>query len=235
MERLQKYLANQGLCSRRQAEEWICNELVTVNGITASLGQKIDPSKDKVQVNNQPVHRRPRITLAMNKPKGVLCSHRDPHFSHTVMDLLPPQWRPFRLSFAGRLDKESEGLLILTNDGELIYRLTHPSNEVLKRYRIALHKPFPQKKIPLLLKGIDYEGEHLFAHKIISLKDDESDSFEVHLTQGRKREIRRLFEAFGCYVKKLKRFQIGDFILHGLPPGASRPLKPWEITLLQKK
>lgn len=237
--RLQKFLAEAGKCSRREGEAWIAEGRVEVNGETATLGQKIDPERDRVVVDGRRVQYRPdrqeRIVLALNKPRGVLCTHSDPFGGRTVFDLVPPEWMRGRLFCAGRLDKDSEGLVILTNDGPLNQRLTHPSGEVIKRYRVRIHRPFEPQDIPKLRRGVTREGERLSALKIIPApgKDQEAQHrLEIHLNQGRKREIRRLLEAFGYLVERLERVQIGRFELKRLPRGAVRPLSQKEVGLL---
>ncbi|QYY36286.1 pseudouridine synthase [Ruficoccus sp. ZRK36] len=234
--RVQKFLADRGMCSRREAEEWIRNGRVKVNGVTAELGCKVDPEVDQISVKNKKIPQAPKrkITLVMNKPKGTLCTNHDPNAVLTVFSILPKDYRFDRLFCAGRLDKDSEGMLILTNDGDLANRITHPSGGVVKRYRVKLQKPFDPAIIPKLLKGVIDEGEHLFARKIIpaTVGAEADHRVEVHLDQGRKREIRRLFEAFGYHVKKLKRFQMGQLKMKGLGPGAVKPLTEKEIESL---
>jgi len=235
--RLQKVVAERGICSRRQADAWIEEGLIKVNGTVARPGAKVDPSRDRIVVKGKgldPKISTEELTLILNKPKGLICSHRDPHHTDTIFDLLPRRLQKKRLICAGRLDKSSEGMVILTTDGELSNRIMHPSNGVLKRYRVTLSRPFDETLIPKLLKGRQVEGEWLKAEKVIPLKQgkDASSRLEVHLVHGKKREIRRLFEAFGHYVKKLQRFQIGKLVLRRLPPGAYRPLTHSEINLL---
>lgn len=234
--RLQKYLADRGLCSRRQADRMIADAEVMVNGKTAVLGQKVIPGVDQVTIPGQHVPEQllPRVTVALNKPRGFLSSNHDPHHDRTVFDLLPPSFQRLRLFCAGRLDKESEGLLILTNDGELAHKITHPSSGIIKRYQVELHKPLKAEIIPRLLKGMEVEGEWLQASKVIPAErgPDAGRRVEVHLQQGKKREIRRLFEAHGYFVERLKRFQIGNFTLRGLAPGAAKELNSKEIHLL---
>ncbi len=236
--RIQKYLSDRGICSRRQAEAWIADGQVEVNGRIAQLGDRIDPVRDKILLRGHPLPDAniPKVTLMMNKPVGVISSNRDPHNSQTVFDLLPPHYRKLHLYCAGRLDKDSEGLLILTNDGELAQRLSHPSGQVVKRYHVLLHRPFNPEIIPKLLRGVESEGEHLQARKVIpaSRGPDHERRVEVHLDQGRKREIRRLFENFGYYVKRLRRYQIGGLILRKLAPGAVRQLSAKDIDLIFK-
>lgn len=234
--RLQKFLADRGMCSRREAEAWIREGRVKVNAHMAELGQKVDPDVDQVVVKNKKIPPAPKtkLTLLMNKPKGALCTNHDPNAVLTVFTLLPKEYRRERLFCAGRLDKDSEGMLVLTNDGALGNRITHPGGGVIKRYRIKVQKPFDPAVIPKMLQGVMDEGEHLYASKIIpaTTGPDAELRLEVHLQQGRKREIRRLMEAFGYHVKKLKRVQMGRLKMKGMSPGAVKPLSDAEIELL---
>jgi len=237
--RLQKYLAEQGVCSRRAAEALIREQRVEINGALAELGMKVTPGTDTVRVDGRSIRAKtpPQKVIALNKPKGVLCSRGDPHHKGpTVFDLIPGGLAEGSLYYAGRLDKESEGLLILTNDGDLANRLTHPTGGVIKRYRVTLNKPFDPAKIPKMLRGINYEGERLFATKVIPATHgpDSDRRLEIHLEQGRKREIRRLLLTQGYRVKKLIRFQVGAYVMKRLGPGELKVLKPREIDLLFK-
>jgi 23S rRNA pseudouridine2605 synthase len=234
--RLQKLIADNGLCSRRQAEVWITEGLVSVNGKPAQLGQKAIPGKDKIIVNGRrlTVRETEPVTLLMNKPRGVICSNGDPYHNKTVFDLVPPPYNRERLFCAGRLDKDSEGLLILTSDGDLTNRLTHPTHRIIKRYNIVLSKPFLQQHIRVMLNGFEVEGEKLKAEKIIVATEGDDPEFrlEIHLEHGRKREIRRMLEHLGYFVKRLQRFQIGSLKIRGVSPGRCRPLSKKEIELL---
>jgi 23S rRNA pseudouridine2605 synthase len=235
-QRIQKIIANAGLCSRREAERLIEDGQVRVNGKIAELGWKAT-TKDAIFVNNKPL--RPKteapVTVLMNKPKGVLCTNSDPHGGRTVFELLPTDLQKKRLFCAGRLDKDSEGLLVLTNDGDLAHRLTHPSTEVVKRYRVVLHRDFQKEDIPKLLEGVEYDGDFLKAEKIIPAPaggDGHLRRLEVHLHHGKKREVRRLFEANRYYVKKLVRVQIGGCILKNIPKGGIKILGKKDIERL---
>lgn len=235
--RLQKFISTAGLCSRRAAEELIAGGEVSVNGQPAELGQRVTPGRDRVVVQGRLVEPQAvaPMTLAMHKPKGYLCSHGDPHHKRTIYDLLPRELAGRRFLCAGRLDLDSEGLLILTTDGELANRLMHPASRVVKRYHVTLNRPFPKTKIPLLLKGIEIEGDLMKVEKAFPVKVGRADEFtewEVHLHHGKKREIRRLFEALGFRVKRLKRFQIGNFSLRRIPIAKSKVLTDRDLRLL---
>lgn len=235
-ERIQKIIAAAGVCSRREAERLIADGLVRVNGKIAELGTKALVS-DAIFVNNKPLLRQPEppVALIMNKPKGFICSNEDPFNARTVFELVPPPFSKMRLFCAGRLDKDSEGLLVLTNDGALAHRLTHPGEGVIKRYRVLLNKPFDPADIPKLLEGVEDEGEWLKAEKVIPSpagSPDAAQRVEVHLCHGKKREVRRLFEAHRYFVKKLVRHQIGGMVLKNLPKGGVRRLSNKDIEKL---
>lgn len=237
--RVQKYLSEQGVCSRRKAETLIEEGVISINGKTAQLGDKVIPGKDVVKVEGQRVTAKAlkQWVVMMNKPKGVICSHGDPHHSRTIYDLLPPELQSAKLICCGRLDKESEGMLILTTDGDLAQRITHPSGGVVKRYRIKLSRPFDQTLIPKMIKGIHRDGDFLQAKKIIPATQgpEPERRLEVHLEQGRKREIRRLFEGFGYFVDKLERFQMGGLQLKRIPRGGVREITKKELDFLFPK
>ena len=235
-ERIQKLIASAGLCSRREAERHIADGAVRVDGKVAQLGDKALPDA-RIFVHNRPLPAAPEkpVTLALHKPKGFVCTNADPNAEKTVFDLLPPEFRRMRLFCAGRLDKDSEGLLIITNDGELAHRLTHPGARIEKRYRLVLHRDFNREDIPKLLQGTEVEGDFLKAEKIIPAPENGPDHkrrLEVRLHHGKKREVRRLFEAHGYYVKKLVRRQIGGLVLKNIPRGGTRVLKRAEIESL---
>ncbi len=232
--RIQKYISQCGVCSRREAERKILEGAVSVNGEPAQIGQDIDEGKDKVSVDGVLLRgaQAEKVVLAMNKPKGCICSNADPFEAKTVFDLLPEPFASMKLFCCGRLDKNSQGLLILTNDGELANKITHPSSGVVKKYRVLLNRDVDKKIIPILLRGVTVEGERLKASKILpdpSGRPDSARRLEVWLSQGRKREIRRMFEAVGYFVKELKRFQIGGLVLKRIPEGAVKILGKADI------
>jgi 23S rRNA pseudouridine2605 synthase len=235
--RLQKFIADAGICSRRAAEALIAQGEVWVNGARAPIGLKVLPGTDKVTVGGRIVRAlpQPRITLAVNKPRGLVCSNDDPHNPDTVFGLLPREYSRFRFFCAGRLDKDSEGLLILTTDGDLAHRLMHPSSEVVKRYFVSLKQPFPASRLPRLVKGLTFEGERLKVERASLVNprpDGTGHDLDVHMHHGRKREIRLLFSALGFVVQRLRRYQIGAVRLKGIPLRGARHLASKEIEQL---
>jgi 23S rRNA pseudouridine2605 synthase len=235
--RLQKFIADAGVCSRRAAEALITQGEVWVNGSVATLGQKITPGVDKVTVSGKSVRTtaQPRITVAVHKPRGLVCSNDDPHHAATVFDLLPSEFSKFRFFCAGRLDLDSEGLVILTTDGDLANRLMHPSRRVTKRYHVMLKRPFPSARLPQLVRGVAIEGERLKVERAALINagaDQASADLDVHMHHGKKREIRLLFTTLGFDVKRLRRYQIGALQLKGIPLRAGKVLSTKEVDSL---
>ncbi len=235
--RVQKYLANQGVCSRRAAEKTIEAGGVSINGQTAQLGDRVLPGKDRVVYEGRNIRfKKPEsITIALNKPKGFVCSNDDPYNDRTVFDLLPAEFSKNRLFCAGRLDVDSEGLLILTNDGDLANQLMHPSSLVVKRYQVWLKQPYPKERLSKLVNGITFEGERLKVEQarfLGSKTKETSTELDVAMHHGKKREIRRLFTALGYDVKRLKRYQIGRYSIKGIPKGAGISLQKSDIRKL---
>jgi 23S rRNA pseudouridine2605 synthase len=235
--RIQKFIADSGLCSRRAAEGLITAGEVYVNGQAATIGQKIDPAVDKVSVRGKGIRAQAqaKITLVMHKPRGLICSNSDPHEERTIFDLLPREWAKLRLFCAGRLDKDSEGLVILTSDGDLAHKLMHPSNLVVKRYYVSLEEPFPAGRLRQLLRGVMIEGEHLKVERanLVNPRPDRSSTeLDVHMHHGKKREIRQLFTALGFEVRRLRRYQIGALRLKGIPLRGVKQLSTKEIQSL---
>lgn len=235
--RIQKFLADAGVCSRRAAEALILEGEVWVNSRVATIGQKVDPAVDKITVSGRGVRPLPqaKITLAVHKPRGLVCSNDDPHNPDTIFDLLPRELAQHRFFCAGRLDKDSEGLVILTTDGDLANRLMHPRNTVVKRYHVLLEEPFPRARIDKLTRGVTIEGERLkveYASLINPSSDGSSASLDVHMHHGKKREIRQLFLALGHPVRRLKRYQIGALPLKGISVRGVKQLAPKGIEAL---
>lgn len=235
--RVQKFIADAGVCSRRAAEALIAQGEVWVNGQAATPGQKVTPGVDKVTVSGKTVRTtaQPRVTLAVHKPRGLVCSNDDPHHSATVFDLLPREFAKFRFFCAGRLDLDSEGLVILTTDGDLANRLMHPSKTVVKRYHVVLKTDFPSARLPQLIRGVVIEGERLKVERAALINASvggTSSHLDVHMHHGKKREIRQLFTALGFDVKRLRRYQIGALQLKGIPLRAGKVLSTKDVESL---
>ncbi|MEE8141784.1 MAG: pseudouridine synthase [Planctomycetota bacterium] len=237
-ERLHKYIAACGYCSRRRAEILIANSLVQVNGKTvAELGAKITPGIDVVTIHGEKLQPPAPLTIALNKPQGYLTSTHDTHNRLTVMDLLPRKVVDAGILPAGRLDLESEGLLVLTNDGDLQHRITHPRYGCEKEYRVHLSRPptHAERKrlenglfLPVLNKRTT--GAHLGR---MQQARDGTAILRVTIHEGMKRQVRRMFEAVGIQVIYLERLAIGRLRLGDLPRGKWRPLAEGDITSLR--
>jgi 23S rRNA pseudouridine2605 synthase len=232
MVRLQKFLAEAGIASRRASEQIILEGRVAVNGETvAGLGAKVDPLHARITVDGKPIRARRKIYLALNKPRGLVCSRNDEHARPTIYDLLPKEWS--HLHSVGRLDFNSEGLIFLTNDGELSLRLTHPRYGVHKRYLATVDGSVDHEMLKKFLRGVFAEGERLKAEKARLVSGGSSQSVvELDLAEGKYREVRRLFETQGRTVKRLQRIQIGKIKLGELRPGKWRTLTEPEIKSL---
>ena len=235
--RIQKFIAEAGICSRRAAEALIVAGEVYVNGEKATLGQKIVPGTDKVSVKGKGLRAKPqqKLALVMHKPRGVVCSNSDPHAEQTIFDLLPREWAKLRLFCAGRLDKDSEGLVILTSDGDLAHKLMHPSNLVVKRYHVTLARAFPAGRLAQLVRGVMLEGERLKVERAALINPgagNTATNLDVHMHHGKKREIRLLFTTLGYDVKRLRRYQIGALQVKGIPLHAMKILTTKEIEML---
>ena len=237
--KLQKFLADSGICSRRAGEELIKDGQVSVNGEPATLGMRVNPERDVIKVGQKRIQSKfskPFIFI-VNKPKGFTCSNDDPHAERLVFELLEARHRNTRLFCAGRLDRDSEGLVILTNDGNLAHKLTHPSQQVRKKYQVEIHEPLEYEDMRSMLAGIEDEGEFLQLDKIRAKSGNPvgSTKLEITMGHGKKREIRRCFQRFRYKVKKLRRVAIGGIRLGKLPLGTYRDLKDSEIDLLFPK
>lgn len=230
--RLQKFLAESGVASRRASEAIILEGRVSVNGRPVrTLGTKIDPGHDRIELDGQPLKSRRKIYIAVNKPPGFLCTRKDPLNRNTVFDLLPPEWA--HLVSVGRLDRDSEGLLFLTNDGDFVLRLTHPRYGVRKIYQAAVEGKVHPAMLKRFTQGIEDDGETLKAEKARTISATNSKSVvELELAEGRNREVRRLFASQELNVIKLQRIQIGRIKLGELPVGKWRTLTDTEIKSL---
>jgi 23S rRNA pseudouridine2605 synthase len=231
--RLQRFLAESGVASRRASEQLILAGRVAVNRqIVRQLGVRVDPVADSVSVDGATVKPRRRLYVALNKPRGVLCTRKDPEGRKTVLDLLPAEWTD--VYPIGRLDADTEGLLLLTNDGEFCLRLTHPRYRVRKLYWAAVAGRVEPEILRHLTKGVFSRGERLRADRARLLRSGRSFSIvELELTEGKNREVRRLFETQDLSVRDLSRQQIGPIKLGELKPGRWRTLSPAEVQALR--
>jgi 23S rRNA pseudouridine2605 synthase len=227
--RLQKFLADAGVASRRASETLITQGQVTVNGkMVTELGTRVDPDHDEVAVEGRKLRARKRIYLALNKPAGYLCTRSDELARQSVMDLLPKEWSI--VYPVGRLDKDSEGLLFLTNDGEFCLRLTHPRFGVHKRYIATVMGKVDPSLLDRFCKGIQDHGELLRVQRAWLISANSTRSvIELELAEGKNREVRRLFESQNFTVERLQRVQIGSIRLGELPLGKWRILTAPEI------
>lgn len=233
--RLNKYLAHAGVCSRREADRKIAEGRVSVNGrVVMELGEKVDPARDKVAVDGRPVRgaeERPAYIL-MNKPAGRVVSVKDPFGRPTVIDLLGRL--PVRVYPVGRLDLDTEGALLLTNDGELALKLTHPRYGVGKTYEARVEGEPDETDLDKVRGGLFLEGRRTAPARVRVLKRGRRWALlEVVIREGRKREIRKLFEAVGFPVTHLKRVDFAGLTLEGLKTGEWRYLNKKEIERLR--
>lgn len=230
--RLNKYIASSGLCSRRKADELIESGVVMVNGkIVTELGYGVQP-KDKVFVNKKLIHPVKHEYYRFYKPAGYITTSDDEKGRKTIYDLLPE--RLHHLKPVGRLDRESTGLLILTNDGDLINDLTHPSAKVPKLYRVTINGKITQNDIDKMSKGIEIEPDKKAYAQVDVLEiDNDSTTMEILLFQGMNRQIRKMFEYLGFEVVSLKRIQHATLNLDGLKRGEFKPIKPQQIKELR--
>jgi 23S rRNA pseudouridine2605 synthase len=232
MVRLQKFLAEAGVASRRAAEQLIVKGRVEVNGETITqLGAKVDPARDRVMVDGRGVKTKRKLYVALNKPKGYICTRSDPEQRRIITDLLPLEWRS--LYPVGRLDHDTEGLIFITNDGDFALHLTHPRYGTRKVYHATVEGRVEQSHLSRFTAGIMDDGELLKASRARLLSANNTRSVvEVELAEGKNREIRRMFKSLGLEVSKLKRTQIGRIKLGELPTGKWRTLTEPEIKSL---
>ncbi len=218
--RLNKYLAQCGVASRREAEKLITEGKVKVNDvIVKKLAYFVTPGKDVVKVKGRVVRPLSKVYVIMNKPKGVVCSVKDP-FNRTIVDLLPDKYKRKAIYPVGRLDLRSEGLIILTNDGDLTYMITHPSGNITKTYHVLLDRALAEKDLKLWREGVIIEGDVYVPVRVRRLPyKPEGRWIEVVLNEGIKREIRKMAEVLGYSVQRLIRVAIGKMRLRNLKPG----------------
>lgn len=232
--RLQKYLSECGIASRRKSEELIEKGSVKINGRLASLGEKINPKTDNVSVNGKKVkmvsqHR----YIMLNKPRGFITTMSDEQGRRCVAELITDT--DMRLYPVGRLDRDSEGLLLFTNDGEFANALTHPSKHISKIYRVTIRPDISEEEISNLSSGIILDGRRTLPADVkVVLKEDNRTVLEITLYEGRNRQIRRMLEDLDINTIRLKRIAVGDLRLGMLKAGAWRDLTSDEVQSLKR-
>lgn len=233
--RLNKFLSRAGIASRRESDRLISRGRVKVNGrVVSELGTQVDEERDRVEVNGRPVPSSRRLVyFLLNKPAGVLVTMKDPQGRPTIRKLLPGL--PAGVVPVGRLDFDSEGLLLLTNDGELAFRLTHPRYEVPKTYIVRIDRPIEPEAVARLAGGVVLDGVRTVPDKVILLESGTGyTQLRVELHEGRKREVRRMIEAVGRRVTKLRRVSLAGLTLKNIPLGGWRMLTGREVSSLQR-
>ena len=232
--RLNKYLADSGICSRREADDLIKAGCVSVNGeVITTMGFKVKP-EDKVVYGGQTLNREKLRYVLLNKPKGYITTSDDPQERETVMDLMKDVC-PERIFPVGRLDKNTTGLLLFTNDGDLTKRLTHPSSEVPKLYQVTLDKPLTKNDMLRISNGIELDDGPIAADSIAYVEgDDTKKEIGIELHSGRNRIVRRIFEHLGYEVIKLDRSMFAGLDKYKLPRGEWRFLTDMEVNMLKK-
>lgn len=235
MERLQKVMAHAGVASRRVCEELIRQGRVRVNGQSVTeLGRRVDPARDRIQVDGREIRRESKRYFLFYKPRGVITSVSDPRGRRVVTDFFRDVDQ--RVYPVGRLDYDTEGLLLMTNDGALANRLTHPRHEVDKVYRARVVGHPDEEALQRLRRGIKLEDGWTAPARVRLLEGDEQGSWlELIIHEGRNRQVRRMLEAIGHSVRKLVRTRIDFLTLAGLKPGRYRELKPAEVARLRER
>jgi 23S rRNA pseudouridine2605 synthase len=232
IERLQKFLARAGVASRRQAETLITAGKVRVNGqVVTELGVKIDPERDKVQVEGKRVRPATLVTLVVNKPSGYVSTTRDPQGRRVITDLVGKTYG--RLYPVGRLDYDATGLMILTNDGEMAEHLMHPRYQVPRTYRVTVAGQVPREAAERLAAGLELDGRAVPTGVVLVKQETDKTVLELTVWEGRYHLVKRLMEKVGYPVLRLKRIAFGPLRLEGLARGGYRPLTKQELAQLQ--
>lgn len=233
--RLQKFLSRAGVASRRQAEALMAQGRVKVNGErVVSPGRRVDPETDRVEVDGRRVGLQPIRWIALYKPRGVVTTRTDPRGRPTVYSFLPGETGSLR--YVGRLDRNTEGLLIFTNDGDTAHRLLHPSSEVEREYRTWVRGVPSDRTLRRLADGVELEDGPARAEsvKVLRASEEKGAILSLVLREGRKREVRRLLRAVGHPVRRLRRVRFGPLRLGDLDPGQWRELSAEEIRVLRR-
>ena len=227
--RLNRFLAAAGVASRREADGLIAAGRVKVNGRICTDFHFAPTANDHVKVDGKLIQQRPPVYILLHKPRGFVCTRRDPNVTDTIYDLLPPKFSS--LAYVGRLDAQSEGLLLLTNDGELSQRLTHPRFKIEKEYEVVLNRAATPDLAERLLRGVILDGKRARAKRIHQASPTH---MRIVLEQGINRQIRRMLERFGFHAKRLARIRMGNLYLSDLPRGHWRLLTKREIAALRR-
>lgn len=229
--RLNRFIANAGVCSRREADNLIASGKIKVNGkVVTEMGYKVKKT-DLVEYQGKKLKSETHQYILLNKPRGFVTTTKDPHAKHTVMELVSKACDE-RIYPVGRLDKETTGLLLFTNDGETAKKLTHPSHKVRKIYQVHLDKPITREDFEKVLDGIELDDGPAPVNELAILGEDSRDlGIEIHI--GRNRIVRRIFEHLGYEVKKLDRVMFANLTKKNLPRGKFRHLNPKEVMALK--
>ena len=230
--RLNKFIANSGICSRREADQYIQAGVVTVNGeVVTELGSKVNVLNDDIRFNGERIRGEEKVYIVMNKPKGFVTTASDPHAEKTVMDLLKNC--SARVFPVGRLDKNTTGVLMFTNDGEIAERLTHPSYDKKKIYQVILEKPHAQEDYDKILEGISLSDGDIKADELEYIDAEDHRKLGIEIHSGKNRIVRRIFESLGYEVKALDRVYFAGLTKKGLKKGEWRYLSEGEANVLK--
>ena len=230
--RLNKFIANSGVCSRREADTLIQAGVVTVNGeVVTELGTKINVLKDEVKFNGERLKGEQKVYVVMNKPKGFVTTASDPHAEKTVMDLMKDC--TYRVFPVGRLDKSTTGVLMLTNDGEMAERLTHPSFDKKKIYQVILDHDLKQEDFDKILQGIELNDGEIKADELEYIDEHDRRKLGIEIHSGKNRIVRRIFESLGYEVRALDRVYFAGLTKKGLKKGEWRYLTDSEVSILR--
>ena len=230
--RLNKYIANSGVCSRREADNLILAGVVTVNGeVVTELGTKVNINTDDIRFNGERLKGETKVYIVMNKPKGYVTTASDPHADKTVMDLLKAC--PTRVFPVGRLDKNTTGVLMFTNDGEIAEKLTHPSYDKKKIYQVSLDSKLRQEDFEKILSGVELSDGVVAADELEYIEADDHRKLGIEIHSGKNRIVRRIFESLGYEVKALDRVYFAGLTKKGIKRGDWRYLTEGEINLLR--
>lgn len=231
--RLNRFIAHSGVCSRREADELIRNGSITVNGREVTdLGTKVS-DRDDIRYKNKRLSAEKKVYILMNKPRGYVTTVEDPHADKTVIDLIGDACSE-RVYPVGRLDKATTGVLLLTNDGELTVKLTHPKYQRKKIYHVFLDKPVAKNDLFLLTEGIEIDGEMITADAVSYADPEDRSQIGIEIHSGQNRIVRRIFEKLGYKVSKLDRVYFAGLTKKNLPRGKWRFLTDKEISMLKR-